>query len=186
MNKNIINLFSKAQGAFQRGIVAILCTLLIGFFITVSCEEPTALNTTQSDDPALQTTNDITAANLAGTKWKLIGIVDALTSEMTTLEPRDCEECYMLIFDKDSIFTAHSINMTLKLDLLNIRLPDSTVLISEFFCERYYKDGQDYCDSHEFRTAIITTESYTITANELKLFYTYMGENRYLLFSILK
>jgi hypothetical protein len=35
-------LFAKTHGAFQRGIVATLCIVLIGFFMAASCEKPTA------------------------------------------------------------------------------------------------------------------------------------------------
>jgi hypothetical protein len=44
----------KAQGALQRGTVAMLCMLLIGFFMTASCEKPTTLNTGQNGKSALQ------------------------------------------------------------------------------------------------------------------------------------
>jgi len=50
--------------------------------------------------------------NLQGTKWKLIGIVDTQTDNLTELEPIDCEKCYtftfgnsdVLAFDVDSVF----------------------------------------------------------------------------------
>jgi hypothetical protein len=55
MIRNIRILFAKVQGAFQRGTVATLCIVLIGFFIAAGCEEPTALHSSQSDNSALQT-----------------------------------------------------------------------------------------------------------------------------------
>ncbi|MCL1936775.1 MAG: InlB B-repeat-containing protein [Candidatus Azobacteroides sp.] len=45
---------------------------------------------------------------LQGTKWKLMGIVDAQTSEIKILEPKDCEKRYTLAFDTDSTFSTFS------------------------------------------------------------------------------
>ncbi|MDR2139809.1 MAG: hypothetical protein LBP50_09710, partial [Tannerella sp.] len=38
---------------------------------------------------------------LAGTKWKLAGIVDMETGALRELEPKDCAGCYTLVFDSD-------------------------------------------------------------------------------------
>jgi predicted small lipoprotein YifL len=115
---------------------------------------------------------------LKNTKWKLEGIVDLQTSNMKTLEPASCEECYTLTFDTNYSATVHSIRMELKLDLL--KLSDSVNLEGMLWCERYDKDGQDYCDSDDFRRAILTTETHSATKEELKLFYD--GKSKYLLF----
>jgi len=42
---------------------------------------------------------------LQGTKWKLIGIVDVQSGDLTELEPKDCDECYTLTFDTDNTFS---------------------------------------------------------------------------------
>ena len=171
--------FKKKSVFLIKTYSTVICLLLVVCFLA-ACEKP-------KNPPNGGENNDTLETTLQGTSWKAVGIFDGQADTLIKeLEPQDCEECYTLIFNADSTAIAYSINMTLKLDLLNLGLPDSVVLTSELICERYSKDGQDYCDSHVFRTAIIISESYIITANELKLFYTYMNENRYLLFNLLK
>ncbi len=48
--------------------------------------------------------------NLQGTKWKLTGIVDTNTSILTELDPKDCNECYTIVFDIDSTFSGQTVN----------------------------------------------------------------------------
>ena len=110
-------------------------------------------------------------ASLVNTKWKLVGSMNDETGVLTELEPKDCEECYTLTFDTDSTAIAFSVTMTLKVDILNYHpfrfYPDI------FVCE--HKDGEDYCDSSDFRSAIVSmnTSSFmaTSTSDELKLSY---------------
>jgi hypothetical protein len=122
------------------------------------------------------------------TKWKLVGIMNMNTGILQELEPKDCEECYTLTFDTDTTAIAYSVNTTLaKLDLLHLN-PSAFLLDYALWCERYYKDGKDYCDSQDFRRGVIKTESYIATSNELKLFvYCDYGESyKYLLFKPFK
>ena len=46
---------------------------------------------------------------LRGTDWKLAGMVEAQTGDLKELEPKDCDECYMLQFFGDSICSVQSI-----------------------------------------------------------------------------
>jgi len=39
---------------------------------------------------------------LEGSKWKLVGLYDSKTKELTIIEPADCEECYTLNFVTDT------------------------------------------------------------------------------------
>ena len=48
------------------------------------------------------------AGYLTGTKWKLAGIVDIETGELTELEPKDCAPCFTLSFDTDGTFSIYS------------------------------------------------------------------------------
>lgn len=119
---------------------------------------------------------------LKNTKWKLVGVVEEKTGKLIKLEPKDCEECFTLVFDTDYTATVRSINVnTLKLDLLNlnpyINLDDS------IWWELYDKDGNYYDSGNTFRRAILVAASYATTSNELKLYYTYDGE-KYLLFKL--
>jgi|GEM_PF-1844074 len=41
--------------------------------------------------------------SLQNITWKLVGIVDAQTGDITELEPKNCELCYTLLFDTTSI-----------------------------------------------------------------------------------
>jgi len=50
--------------------------------------------------------NDITF--LEGSSWKLVGIVDSQTSVLTEFEPKDCNECYIIVFDTDSTFSGQT------------------------------------------------------------------------------
>ena len=105
---------------------------------------------------------------LKGTKWKLVGMVDTSTGELKELKPIDCEECYTLTFDTDYTAAAYSVQTTLQLDLLNLN-PD-IMLTDLLWCEKYDKDGEYYCDSDYFRSAIIKPKSYSATSDEFKLF----------------
>jgi hypothetical protein len=172
------NLFAKtkkAQRALQRGTVAILCTLLIGFFITVSCEEPTVLNTPQSDDPALLTTQDTTYA-LAGTKWKLVKFVNV--SEGITKDPEpSSDSCYWIMFNNDSTICGHSSTNELfgyyqiNSPLFTIQLLVGGTKISEMF------DGSLYMEK------INLVDSFELTNTYLKMYYN--NQQNYLLFKSL-
>ncbi|MCL2098264.1 MAG: hypothetical protein FWH23_05840 [Bacteroidales bacterium] len=139
----------------KTSILKFTASLLIIAGSFFSCKEETA--------PLIERTY------LEGTKWKLAGIVNTETGVLKELEPVDCEHCYTLTFDTDYTATSRSIWMTRKIDLLNLDpyVPLSAIL----FCERYYVDGSDYCDSDVFRTAVIRTESYTAMPEELKLHF---------------
>jgi hypothetical protein len=150
-------------------VITILCTLLIGFFITASCEKPTVPNTPQSDNPALLTTQDSTNA-LAGTKWKLRGIVNTLTGELTILEPQDCSKCYTFTFDTDSTVSGYSIFVPISLNLYKLGSYMSTY-IGEFYDGNKYRDA--LCSPN--------TNSYTLTLTEFRIINNI--DNYYLLYN---
>jgi hypothetical protein len=86
------------------------------------------------------------------------------------------------MFETDYEFTAHSINMKVKQNLLN---PDRTGGLDKILlCEKYYENGEDYCDSDDFRRGIILIEDYKVDNEELKLFC--YAQKSYLLFKLLK
>ena len=120
--------------------------------------------------------DDEQPTSLKGTKWKLAGIVNTQTGELRVLEPKDCEECYTLTFNTNSAATAYNVNRTIQVDILH-----SCDIDDMLWCERYEKDGKDYCDSDVFRRALAVTKSYTVSSDELQLYY---GDNYYLLFKI--
>jgi hypothetical protein len=117
---------------------------------------------------------------LKGTKWKLAGIADSKTGTLKVLEPKDCEECFTLTFNTDYTAIVRSINAeTLMLDLLNLN-PDVN-MDDSLWWELYDKDKQYYSDGNTFRRAILSTQFYTSTTKELKLYSRYTKES-YLLF----
>ena len=127
------------------------------------------------EDPIEDPTNVVPPppTYLQGTKWKLAGIVNSKTGAVKKLTPTDCDVCYTLSFDTDYTLTAISINQRLKLDLLNFTSFPVYSGNEMLVCERYDKDGEDYCDSDYFRRGIMTTESYSATSDELRLICTY-------------
>ena len=115
---------------------------------------------------------------LKGTRWKLVGIVNVHSGEWRELEPKHCEECYTITFDKDYSGTAYSIQRTYMVDLLN----PSDFTDKLLSCEYYFEDGKNYCDSNKFRTGIALAGSgpWEVRNGELKIYVSYLGG--YLLF----
>jgi hypothetical protein len=156
---------------YYSGILSCLLVLVMFTFITAGCgKEPGVPIPSQSD--TLQPTQDTTYA-LAGTKWKLTGIVDALTGEMTILEPRDCEQCYTLTFLTDSTAEGFSVVRPIVLNLSLL----GTYVIDTF--------GEPF-DGDKFSIALGSpnTNSYLVTSTELRFINS--EENYYLLFNSYK
>ena len=55
-----------------------------------------------------QMDGDETSKSLNGTTWKLSGIVNIEKGELKQIDPEGCEDCYTIIFDTDTTFTAVS------------------------------------------------------------------------------
>ena len=132
---------------------------------------------------------------LRGTKWKLTGIFDVQTGELTEFEPADCSECYTLSFRGDYKLSAKSIWAIQFLDLLNLDLEqDPTqpgywanpyLLYAEKWDEYYGGDGKTYEDSWIYRCGIAYSKSYKLTPDgELKLFFVYQEKEYYLTFKL--
>jgi hypothetical protein len=146
-------------------IIKLLLFTVLGTLTCLACQES-------------QTRNE--NLSLKGTQWKLAGIVDTQTGDLTVLEPTDCEECYTLRFDTDFTAIVRSINTnTLILNLLE--LDPNKNLTDDLQLELYDKDGKYYSEGDTFRRAILTTASYSATSEELKLYYS-PTKRKYLLF----
>ena len=115
---------------------------------------------------------DIETSNLAGTKWKLVGIVDTHMSDTTAIKPIDCEECYTLMFDTNStlLFGKSVANIVVLISLNPIQIQCGT------YANECYSDDECnvYCN------ALHLVKSYTYNENELKLHF--QDINNYLLY----
>ena len=154
--------------------------LFMFFSACLSCQ-----NQTEQEEPE--------SIPLTGTKWKLVGIVNAKTGALKVLEPKDCEneefkkmlglkdcvECYCPTFDTDSIFSFHTAtNLLHAIFYINyntmcfrIRIIGGTK-VNAFFDERL------------FRETLYAVQSFSFQENELKLYYN--DEKNYLLFKRIK
>jgi hypothetical protein len=158
---------------------AVLLMLAGGFF---SCNKNGLLNELMEGSKSNTNENEI---SLKGTTWKLVGIVNAETGELRELEPKHCEECYTLTFDTDITAIAQSINIKLRLDLLNFSHIGTylhEIYNRQLFCETYDKDVVEgerysgmYCDSDRFRRGIMATSNFSKTGDELKLYTAHIA-----------
>jgi hypothetical protein len=119
--------------------------------------------------------NENSDISLEDTQWKLSGITDVETNEIKALEPKDCEDCYTLKFESDSIAIGKSSSNGVYVELLNansLRIGTMTEI-----AER--GDGNLFSD-------IINQEieSYLLEDYKLKIFYN-EGKN-YLLYEPIK
>jgi hypothetical protein len=112
--------------------------------------------------------------DLTGTSWKLAGIVNVETGELRELASKDCAECYMLTFH-----TAHEASGGIaNIDLSDLRKYMGTDDLWEF------PDRATTLDVNHYRSLMISIESFTVTSDELKLFYN--NKTEYLLFKLLE
>ena len=109
---------------------------------------------------------------LAGTKWKLVGIVDAETGEIKKMEPRVIEGAYTLTFTTDTKADVRAfMSDTIKLDLEQLgqyEFPDNHFFGTDedqMFCEALYN---------------YNTKSYAVVLNQLMFINN--TEKYYLLF----
>jgi hypothetical protein len=110
---------------------------------------------------------------LAGTKWKLAGFVDAMTDVLTVPQPENCKECYTLTFDTEYTAIAHSITLNRPFDLRDLN-PNRMITFI----------GESHSHGFDFRVGIGTAGSFTLIADELKLFYN--DNKNYLFFKRVK
>jgi hypothetical protein len=107
---------------------------------------------------------------LESTGWKLTGITDVETGMIMELEPKDCSNCYTFYFDTECTARGYSVANTI---LLRLSPQVSMGVATELY-------DSDIGDVQLFYDAIKTVISYTVTNDELKLYYN-EGKN-YLLY----
>jgi len=108
---------------------------------------------------------------LINTKWKLAGIVDTKSGELRELEPRDCDECFTMLFITDTKAEGQAFWEKFVLDLNEIG--------KETF---FYYWGLPK-DEWDFLCALFdeNTKTCSITSDQLK--FINRVENYYLLFN---
>ena len=168
----------KKNARFTKATGIALCFVLVGLFVAESCEKP-KIPSEGNNGIEIEKKDADTNIFLQGTKWKLVGIVDEKTGVLKELEPKDCEECYTLIFDTDHTAIAHSITIDLTLDLLNLE-PDRMMTFIAVG-EIYDKDSVCYWETMDFLYGILLTAYHTVTPEELRLYYQSLGK-KYLSF----
>ena len=163
MIKFISNSFSTTLNVVKKGTVVMLCMVLMGVFFVVGCKK----------DKSLATDTETT---LQGTKWKLVGIVDAETGTLQELEPKDYEECYTITFDADSAFYFHTATNQLwaifDIDYRVFNIKIHTIGGTEVV---------PYFDEILFRNTLYAVQSFSLQEKEL-LFY-FNDKKNYLLYN---
>jgi len=141
--------------------------LLAMTIVIAGCSSFSEMN---NEDDSSGVNND-GEVSLKGTKWKLAGIVDTRTGDLKVLEPKDCEECYTLMFDTDSTYTGiTSTNKfvgALEISTGIIRILGSTKIVEQYDGELYFQTLQ-------------TVQSFSLQENVLMMYSN--NKKNYLLY----
>jgi heat shock protein HslJ len=120
-------------------------------------------------------TNDNDTENTAGLQrtWRFTGFVDAIADTMKIAEPQG-PQCYILTFNEDSTFNGSTSTNQIA-GKFKISDQANGFRITQFGGTKIneLQDGERYVE------AILDTYSYSLTKNELRLFY---GKDFYLRF----
>ncbi|MDR1161433.1 MAG: hypothetical protein LBK45_03745 [Tannerellaceae bacterium] len=118
---------------------------------------------------------DDTPIPLNGTQWKLAGSVNVETGELEEFEPKACAECFTLTFNSDHEASGRSISSMIKIDLLDLR---KYIMTKE--SETWIENQSLPVDGDHYRRIMTSIDSFTVTSEELKLYYN--NKTEYLLF----
>ena len=110
METQIKSFFQQTRNVAKKSTGGILWMLLGGFLVLATgCEKLKNLRAGIEEGSLSEPQEIMPNEYLLDTKWKLVGIFDAETDTLIKeLEPKDCEECYTLVFDTDSTFLTFS------------------------------------------------------------------------------
>ena len=117
------------------------------------------INTAQVDSVVFR-------ASLANTMWKLVSIVNIETGEINVPEPKECEKCYLLLFDTNAIFSTHSSSNEIK-GIYAVDYTKNGIHFTGFFGTEVGEIGDGYL----YVEALHNIHSFSCKANELKLYY---------------
>ena len=116
---------------------------------------------------------DLPSPPLDGTKWKFVGTFEVGTNIIKELEPKDCEYCYTLSFYSDYQAKVYYISreyMGLDLSLESSNRNPLIEFEEKLITEMYDIDGKYYA-TNDFIELLCHIKSYTVTEDELKLYY---------------
>jgi len=139
--------------------LALLMGLCAAVLLAVGCDKSESPTTPPNDLPPVTQKNE-----LAGTKWKLVGIVDAETGKLTGLEPKDCKECYTLTFDEDICTGVTSTNFFMGVYTANSETSSFEMTTEGTEIGEVY-DGYLYVD------ILRSVQFFSLSTNELRLYY---------------
>ncbi|MDD3701476.1 MAG: hypothetical protein PHC55_07600 [Bacteroidales bacterium] len=109
--------------------------------------------------------------------WKCVGFGDTKTNNVKEIEPKDCEECYIMTFREDGTFSGKStINLLSKNYVVsNNKLSFPNGVLATYVLEE--GDGALFTD------ALTKVFQFSLQESELKLFYS---KTEFLVFNRLK
>jgi hypothetical protein len=120
---------------------------------------------------------------LADTQWKLVGSLDATTGELTTYRrPKECSDCYTLVFDTDSTATWLNTVQDYKIDGIDIFHLD-TCLEYRTNDNLIIDNDPGVTDGRFLNQVMRIVSSYAASPDALLLYYHYHRRINYLLFT---
>jgi uncharacterized repeat protein (TIGR02543 family) len=124
--------------------------------------------------------NSLQEINLQGTKWKLIGIVDVQTNDLTELEPKDCSECYTLTFDIGSTFNGRTVNNV----IMNGRYEFDSNTYSYRIIDYVISEVMEMGNGNVYSQILWSNRYFMV--NDTYLYLYYNDKKNYLLFKLLE
>ena len=180
MKKLTTKFFSTTPSVVKKGMAAMLCMVVVGLFLIAGCIKDKPVVITGGNGGQGQGSDPETS--LEGTKWKLVGIVDAETKELKEFEPKEWEnddELYRLTFDTDSTLSGKGVcnilygkyEIDYTVNNIHILMWTST-LAANLFDENLYLESLN--------------NVYYFSVQEKKELHLYFNRHNYLLFILLE
>ena len=123
--------------------------------------------------------------SLVGTKWKLVGIMDVKTNTLKVLEPKNCQRCYIIMFNsglyEDDEYNTNIVYYSSTNELVgnyNANYETQTISFRIYGGTKVGEvgDGEMWCNIFP------TIKSFSFQKNSLRLYYN--DQRNYLLFKM--
>ena len=111
--------------------------------------------------------------DLSNTSWRLLGFCSMDSNELQSIQPENCDNCYVLTFSTDGIFSGRTAS-----NKFEGAYSAEKGLFAILKCTTT-KVGDIY-DNDRFYTALLNSTHYSISDSQLKLFYN--NKQNYLIF----